>query len=186
MSLEHNAIALYNTYEPNGYNMTTGGSGTPGLRRSEADILKRSAKLKAYFAKPEVKAHFSAVRRGRTPWNKGKILGPLPEAVRQKLSAIHKGHKPWNKGRRHTPEAKAKMRAASRHLPPVNKGIPASAEHRAKISRALRTRRPRNAVRVEFDGVCYFTKIDLGRALKLSIMQVDYRIAKGHIKVIKD
>ena len=44
-------IQFYNTYSPNGYNLTTGGDGTRGYSRvqSEKEKLNKSEKMKQYF-----------------------------------------------------------------------------------------------------------------------------------------
>lgn len=185
MALEQQAIAFYNTFEPNGYNMTFGGDGTWGLKRTEEDSRNRSRKLKQYFSRPEVKAHFSEIRKGRAPWNKGQKTGPLSDAVKQKLSAVRKGRKAWNKGIPHSEEAKSKMRSSSRHLPPVNKGVPVPDARRAKISASLRKLRRQDFVPIEMNGVCYFSVADAGRMLKLSRMRMNYLLLKGRATRIK-
>lgn len=77
---------------------------------------------------PEMRAKLSAAISGENHPNWGK---PLPESTRAKIKEANKTN-PW-KGARHTPEAIAKIAAASR-------GRPVSEETRAKRSAALKGR----------------------------------------------
>lgn len=77
---------------------------------------------------PEMRARLSAAVSGKNHPNWGK---QLPAATRQKIKEANL-HNPW-KGGKHTPEAIAKIAAASR-------GRPVSEETRAKRSAALKGR----------------------------------------------
>ena len=89
---ERQNIALYESFGPNGYNMTAGGEGQTG-----------------WIPSSETRALWSDQRKGSVPWNKGntnskykpktqeeknhnKIIGNL------KRSAALKGRKTWNTG----------------------------------------------------------------------------------------
>ena len=92
-SKEQHYITLYESFGPNGYNMTAGGEGQTGWNPSL-----------------ETRALWSQPRKGKTPWNKGKIFSqhvPLtPEEkerrqqiANQKRSEALKGRKVWNEGK---------------------------------------------------------------------------------------
>ena len=96
---------------------------------------------------PMSEAHKQALSRA----NKGQGLGrkgpPLSEAHKQRLREVNLGNKNML-GRRHTEEAKAKLRAASiGRKPPKRRGFLLSEETKARISAALKGRpSPRKGV----------------------------------------
>jgi group I intron endonuclease len=86
-------IALYESFGPNGYNMTAGGEGQSGWVPSE-----------------ETRKVWSAQRKGKTPWNKDiktYRYTPVSEEQKeinqknanQKRSDSLKGRVPWNNGK---------------------------------------------------------------------------------------
>jgi group I intron endonuclease len=86
-------ILLFETFGPNGYNMTAGGEGQSGWDPSN---LTREL--------------WSKQRKGKTPWNKGMKTyqyQPVPEEQKeinqkianQKRSKSLQGRIPWNKGK---------------------------------------------------------------------------------------
>jgi group I intron endonuclease len=89
---EKHYISLYESFGPNGYNMTAGGEGQTGWNPSiETRIL------------------WSQQRKGKIPWNKGNnksMYIPIPPEEKsrrkkiadQKRSQSLKGRKPWNAG----------------------------------------------------------------------------------------
>jgi group I intron endonuclease len=113
-------IIKYDTYIPNGYNMSLGGEGNFGYVASEATRQKMSKK------------------------QKGKII---TEETRKKLSDASKGKKhPWVKvkgmdnpmyGRKHTPEA-------LRRIGDAHRGVHLSKEQREKLSVALKGKKQLN------------------------------------------
>jgi len=62
------------------------------VRGSEEWKHNASEKQKAYYASlsEEEKQAFRNKRKGKTAWNKNKLLGPLSEEQRNKLSTIHR------------------------------------------------------------------------------------------------
>lgn len=72
-----------------------------------------------------------------TPWSKGKKLGPLPEAQRQKIAAALKGK---NIGKRPSDECFRKSAEARRGKPGTMTGRTHSPEARAKLSAAGKKR----------------------------------------------
>jgi len=63
----------------------------------------------------DTKALWSAQRKGRTPWNKGK---KMPQGTGEKVSARNKGRTPWNKSNawNRVDEIKADRLAGYTHL----------------------------------------------------------------------
>lgn len=78
-----------------------------GRKLSKESIEKRSAKRRGQKRSTESTARSAAARRGK----------PLSQEHKDKLSAALKGKSPWNKGK-----------------PAYNRGVPMSAEQRAKMS----------------------------------------------------
>ena len=88
---EQHYIALYESFGPNGYNMTAGGEGQTGWIPSE-----------------ETRSAWSLQRKGKDPWNKGtaksKIVSTAEEKLAKKADADRrrsqtlKGIKTWNTG----------------------------------------------------------------------------------------
>lgn len=86
-------ISLFETFGPNGYNMTAGGEGQSGWDPSNS-----------------TRELWSKQRKGKTPWNKGMKTyqyQPVPEEQKeinqkianQKRSESLQGRIPWNKGK---------------------------------------------------------------------------------------
>ena len=108
-SYEIEAIAKYNTVAPNGYNLTTGGSGTSGRKHSL-----------------ETRRKMSEAAMGRKAPNLGKKHSA---ETRRKMSEAAKGRKAPNLGIKHNAETRRKISKA-------HKGRKLSAEHRRKLSEA--------------------------------------------------
>lgn len=96
--LEKAWIQRLGTFGKNGYNMTSGGEGCPNIIISD-----------------EQRKRMSERNRGRSPWNKGRKLGP---------------------GKKHTEESRRKMSEAKR-------GASFSEEHRQLLSEAWKERKLR-------------------------------------------
>jgi group I intron endonuclease len=90
---EKDYIKLYESFGPNGYNMTAGGEGQCGWNPSA-----------------ETRALWSKQRKGKSPWNKGiKTYQYIPvteeqkeinqQLANQKRSESLKGREPWNKNK---------------------------------------------------------------------------------------
>jgi len=104
-------IKYLQTKVPNGYNITDGGEGTLGIKRSKIwkrkqslaqsgkkqskeTKLKRSLSLKGHPNWNKGGYHF----KGYTPWNKGKQgLQSHTEEWKRNHSKLMKGRIPWNK-----------------------------------------------------------------------------------------
>lgn len=123
-------ISLLNTVRPNGYNLTTGGEGTPGHSVSKEGILKmRLSHLGKKQSEETKKKRSEALRAAHQAkqWGfpKGKTLS----------SAYPKGYVPWNKGLtgtlKHTEEAKLRIGLHTKMNPRVPKGTPWSPARRA-------------------------------------------------------
>ena len=91
---EKDYIQLYESFGPEGYNMTAGGEGQSGWNPST-----------------ETRALWSEQRKGKSPWNKGmKTYQYTPvtdelkkinqEQANQKRSKALKGRHPWNKNKK--------------------------------------------------------------------------------------
>lgn len=88
-----------------------------GVPRSKETRDKIS---KAHLGKHLTKEHklkLSIAHKGKTPWNKGKKIGPHTEERNRKasesLKGKNKGKSPWNKGKHLTEEDKQKKREAA-------------------------------------------------------------------------
>lgn len=103
MQEEIQAIKQHGTLEPNGYNRTTGGLGTPDCRMLESTKLKIGETSKGRIQSEETRKKRSlAVKgkpqgprphmQGRPAWNRGI---PATEEVRKKLSEMRTGGKNW-------------------------------------------------------------------------------------------
>jgi group I intron endonuclease len=91
-SKEQKYIELYESFGPNGYNMTAGGEGQTG-----------------WVPSAETRELWSDQRKGRVPWNKGNEYSKYKPKTQeekdqnkiianQKRSAALKGRKTWNTG----------------------------------------------------------------------------------------
>ena len=127
-------IAALRSKFPHGYNLTDGGEGIVGLKRTPEHCAKLSASKKGKKLSIETRAKMSAIRKGkpRSPEHcaklsaalKGKIFTPERCA---NISAALKGKKYPPR----SPEYRAKISA-------IHKGRPRSSEHCAKLSAAKR------------------------------------------------
>lgn len=154
---EQAAIGQFKSLSPDGYNLRAGApytrysgpmSAETRARMSAANKGKRpSDKTLAAAHSPQSRAKMSAAQKGRKqtaeqvrknseshkglqPWMKGKHH---TEEAKRKNSEAHKG-----KSHPHTPESRAKLRAARMKQPHPFLGKVPSEEHRAKISAALK------------------------------------------------
>jgi len=106
---EQLTIAMKNTKTPHGYNLTEGGEGTCGHRRSEETRAKLSAAGRRRRHSPETRAKIGAASRGRecSPEHRAKVSAALKGVersleTRAKLSAARKG-------KRHSLKTRAAM-----------------------------------------------------------------------------
>jgi group I intron endonuclease len=110
------------TEDGRGYNLEAGGN--EGKSVSDATKAKISASTKGKPGKrvsDETKAKLSAINTGKCNL---LIRGiPLSTEHRAKLSASHKGQLCPMKGKRHSPEARAKMRDAALRRNAAKKGL---------------------------------------------------------------
>lgn len=116
--LEAEAIQLWGTQVPTGYNLDPGGRGQ-GPRHPET-VRKVSASLLGHPVSEETRAKLAEASRG----NKYSLGRPVPSERREKISKSLKGR---FKDKVFSPETRARISAGLR-------GRPVSAETRAKIS----------------------------------------------------
>jgi group I intron endonuclease len=125
-------ISGLNTMRPNGYNLTAGGDGARGYKRSLEWCKARSEARKGRPLSQEVRERISQALKGRkmSPETKAKMsisrMGhPISEETREKISMAQRG-------RKLSIEQCEKLSAAKvgKRLPPF------SEEHRAKIGMA--------------------------------------------------
>lgn len=127
--LEVNAIIVFGTRHPGGYNLSPGGETAPStLPEVRAKI---SASRRGQRPSEETRRKLSAARKGRPAWNKGI---PHTEKSKAKISAAGKGRAAWNKGIAMLDSVKMKLIKANVGRTPWNKGAATSAETKAKIS----------------------------------------------------
>ena len=99
-------IEYYDTYR-NGYNSSFGGETTRGYKHTDkTKQLLREMKLGSKHSN-ETKKKMSEDRKGRIPWNVGI---PVTEEVKQKISKKLSGENHPLYGKKHTDEAKLKMK----------------------------------------------------------------------------
>lgn len=115
--LEIISIKSMKTKAPNGYNLTDGGEGMVGLKRTDEHRAKLSKALK-----------------GRISANKGKKFS---EDHRRKLSEAHKGKPTVWKGKKHSKESRKKMSVSAKGNQ-NHKGKRHSTQSKQKMSKALR------------------------------------------------
>jgi len=121
-------------------NHTNGGEGVSGLRHSDASRQRMAAAKRGRTIPAATRAKMSAAQKCRAPVfgrkasaetrqrmssaSAGRKRGPLSDKHRANLSAAHIGQEPWNKG-----------------LPSPLRGVPRSADVKARLSSALKGRR---------------------------------------------
>ena len=130
--LEKHYIQKYNSFIPNGYNMTLGGEGQCGSKFSIEHKAKISASNLGKKVSEETRAKLSASKLGKkiSAAHKAKLLASnlgrkVSEETRAKLSASNLG-----RGRKISAETRAKISAS-------NLGKKVSEETRAKISASM-------------------------------------------------
>lgn len=140
-------IELINKYRRIGVvlaNLTDGGEGITGLKRSPEFCKRLGDFHRGKTISPEARAKISLAGKGRPSNRRGVTLAP---EVREKIAVKLRGKKlsPEHKanvsramrgreGRPITSEQRAKMVAGLRAKGPANKGQPCSDEQKAKIS----------------------------------------------------
>jgi group I intron endonuclease len=133
--LEEYYIKLFDTLEPNGYNISpTGGLGISGQHSKETK-LKISKSNIGKKASIETKKKLSESHKGITTWNLGK---PHSIETREKISKSKKGKETWMKGKQHSLETKQKI-SNSKKANPV-KVVNHSPEGIERIRKAMKTR----------------------------------------------
>jgi len=213
--LEKEAIATHDTFGAtgHGYNLTTGGEGSPGVIRS-AELRKRmsEARLKSGFRLSEAAVKrmvetkkqnppiFSQARRAaisqrmrsmpRTPEHCQRISEGLrgrifSEETRQKIAAAKRGKVPWNKGRPITEEARRKNSEAHKGKTPANKGRPITEEHRVKAYAAMLKGLEKTRKPILFNDVVYCSIADAGRETGLGIDRIRYALRKGRASYMR-
>lgn len=84
LEMEKHEIVRLGTMGRGGYNMTSGGEGTPGFKHSEKERQARSARRAGVKASEETKALMRAAWKNRPP---------VTDETRAKMSAANKGRK---------------------------------------------------------------------------------------------
>lgn len=126
--LEQKYIKELNTLYPSGYNMCGGGKTNTGwyvtdearkniseahkgLKQSEEQIEKRTAKIRGRHHTDEAKKKISEARKGKKMPEEAvrKMAEKLRELHLIPTSAFKKGHEPWNKGKEMPKEMVKKM-----------------------------------------------------------------------------
>ena len=207
--LERDAIQEYNTFAPtgHGYNLTLGGEGALGAKRSpELRQRMSEARLKSGFRlSPEAlrrmsetkKKHppiYSEARRAaisqhmrsmpRTPEHCQRISEGLRGRVlsaesREKMAAAKRGKSPWNKGKPASEAAIRRLADANKGRTPWNKGRRASEEERAQI--AARALKAPNAMRkpIIFQGVIYPSIMGAAREIGVKVDYLRWALKTG-------
>jgi group I intron endonuclease len=134
--LERNAIAVFDTMSPGGFNLTTGGEGAPGqiVTQERRAQISKERKGKGTGPRPHVRgwSHTTEAKRKISEAGKGREFS---EETRAKIGATHTGNS-YNLGSRRSDESRAKMSLAQ-------KGRTFSDETKLKMSIAAKTRPPR-------------------------------------------
>jgi group I intron endonuclease len=138
-------IEEFDTYY-NGYNLTKGGGGALGFYPSEETRKKLSESLKGrkyseetkrklseankgHIVTEETRRKISEAQKGHT-YNRGRIIGSMPEEARKKISKTMKGMPKSEETKRKMSEAKKGKKLSEEHKQNMRK--PKSKEHRKK------------------------------------------------------
>ncbi len=96
---EKELIEFYNTLAPNGWNTCTGGQGTEGHKKSEAEVLAMRERALKQFGTEEAKRRVSERFKGQVPHNKGVPCSDAKkENIRQAKLAQNLTQVAWNLG----------------------------------------------------------------------------------------
>jgi group I intron endonuclease len=156
--IERNQIAALESNNPYfGYNLTLGGSGSAGYKKSPEAIEKTAAWHRGRKRSMEQRMRLSNSQKGipkkftddtlkalsnrLTDYNKDRVL---TEETRQKMSIAHKGIKMSKETRRKISLANKGKKKPKDFMAALNakkKGVPLSQEHRAKLKEAWRLRK---------------------------------------------
>ncbi len=111
---------------------------------------------------PKNKAAISAAHRDQKPWNFGLKTGPMSAEACAKMSEARMGRKAWNKG------------------------VPATAKHRALLVKVARRGGEHHSARpLEYEGVIYACVKDACAATGLTKSQMIYRLQTGRAKDLR-
>jgi group I intron endonuclease len=88
-------IKEYDTFGPNGYNLTSGGEGNPGYKKTPEQIENHRRTLVGRKHTEEHKRKLSELQSGE---NHNMFGIPKPQTVKDKISATKTGCKWWNNG----------------------------------------------------------------------------------------
>jgi len=135
--------SYYNSKVPHGYNLTDGGKGQRGYRRSEETRRKLSASRKGVpTGRKGIPVHSEATKKRLSEMNSGpnnpRYGKPRSAETKEKLRLAHTG-------KVLSEEHKAKLSKAKKGKPGSRKGSHCSPETRKKISEALMGNVPWNA-----------------------------------------
>lgn len=124
--VERAAIASYDTYAPNGYNVTIGGDGRSGRKMSEESLERMRAAQKGKRISIETRAKMSLSRKGRAT---------SLETI-AKMSASKKGKPSKLRGVKRPQHVIDKIAATRSSLPPSEKRLEQMVRMRACVNRA--------------------------------------------------
>lgn len=114
-----------------------------GYTHTQETKNKISKARKGMVFSEEHKQNIAKSGKGRTPWNKGKKLGPLPKETRDKMSEA---------GKRKVFSEEHRMnlsRAGKGNTNSLGKSKPFSEEHKRKLSEAAKLRHAKNRMKNE-------------------------------------
>lgn len=192
--LEMNAIAMYNTLKPHGYNLTKGGDGNYGYVPTPEHKQKLSQYWLDFYANGGVSPTLGVKRTEET---KAKIRentrkqfaltgNPMQgkkhsEETRKLISERLKGKTGWNKGKKLGPlsdEHRAKLSVVHRGQKAWNKGIPWHDITGGKEHPKARA--------VEFHGKAYPSVMECSRQTGFSRNTIKRVIAQGRARYLED
>ena len=207
--LEIEAIKQYDTFIANGrgYNLTTGGEGTPGVkpsaelcqRRSEtrkkngyrpsAESLKRMSETKKQHPQVYSEARRAAISQRmrtmpRTPEHRQHMSESLrgralSAEARQKMSEAKMGKTPWNKGIPASEASIQRLIEANTGRTPWNKGRKASVEECAQIAeRSLKAPNPLRKP-IIFQGMTYPSIMGAARETGIGVDRIRWALKTG-------